>query len=190
MTCPMEWCTEPPDGLTAETTDDELLALACSEQQKMLARWPDATDEDGTMLEILDGWREKLRDDKLLPPTDGYWSYEQGVIVSYHRGQPHNSLGPAKIYDCGDKVWYINGLVHRADGPAVELNIGTKYWRIEGILHRLDGPAIEYYTGETLWYVTGHQCSKEDFPTAVISFLLGIENDKAKTILETISNYD
>lgn len=180
----MEWCTEPPDGLTAETTDDELLTLACSEQQKMLARWPDATDEDGTMLEILDGWRNKLRDDKLLPPTDGYWSYEQEGIVSYRRGQPHNSLGPAKIYDCGDKVWYINGLAHRVDGPAVEMNNGTKFWRINGKLHRLDGPAVEYFTGEKLWYVDGRQYSEKDFPTAIIMFSLNISKESTKIILE------
>jgi len=95
-----------------------------------------------------------------LPPTDGEWDRDDlGKWHSMLNGQTHNSLGPAFIYDDGEKAWLVNGK-----------------------LHRLDGPAVECADGRKKWYVDGRCIHKQDFTSTVISFLLGVDETTAKII--------
>lgn len=100
-----------------------------------------------------------------LPPTDGEWKYNRHASSWYSllNMQVHNSLGPAIIYDRGEIKWWINGKTHRLDGPAEILSNGTKRW-----------------------FVNGRYVPKESFPSAVISFLLGVDREIAKLLEQEI----
>jgi hypothetical protein len=58
-----DWCVEPPKNLTAETTDDELITLANAELFLMNEQGFEPDNSDGTMFEILDGWRDLMRNE-------------------------------------------------------------------------------------------------------------------------------
>ena len=105
----------------------------------------------------------KLKEED-LPQTDGEWEYNR--YTCWHstlNGQTHNSLGPAVIYDNGRKEWCIDGK-----------------------LHRLDGPAVEYANGFKARYVDGKRILEQDFSSAVISFLLGVDRKIAELIEQEI----
>ena len=102
---------------------------------------------------------------KNLPPTDGKWVYDQHVRCWHSElsGQLHNSLGPAYVSDFGLKIWFIDGLRHRLDGPAVERSDSSKEW-----------------------WVNGQGVFEQDFPSAVISFLLDIDKKSAQIIVDAL----
>jgi len=107
-----------------------------------------------------------ILDEKDLPMTDGKWKKLLGLPeawVSYLDGQRHNSLGPAMINVLGLKAWYINGK-----------------------RHRLDGPATEYADGHKELWVNDVRVFRKDFPSAVISFLLGVDKETAKIVEQEI----
>lgn len=87
----------------------------------------------------------------------------------------------------------IRGELHRLDGPAVEQTNGQKEWWVDGELHRLDGPAIEYVSGLKEWCISGEYVSKQDFNSAVISFLLNCDKKNAlvlRNIIQTHREHD
>lgn len=101
-----------------------------------------------------------------LPPTDGEWEYDGLYNLRWHstlNGEMHNSLGPAAVYDSGLKQWWVNGQRHRLDGPAAEWADGTKFWVVDG-----------------------QKVSEQDFPNAVISFLLGVDREIAELVEQEI----
>jgi hypothetical protein len=107
---------------------------------------------------------------------------EYGTTRWYNKqGQLHRLDGPAVILDSGQKEWYVNDLRHREDGPAIEYPEGSKEWWLNGKRHRLDGPAVEWSDG---WFINGVQYSKENFPQAIIMYLLGSNKETAEIILE------
>lgn len=140
--------------------------------------------------------------------TDGAWERRVGYYASVDScGKYHNSFGPAAIYDDGSKHWWFNGKLHRLDGPAVEEASGYKEWHANGQLHRLDGAAVIYPIGHYEWWLNGKlhrldgaavirsdgskewwvddvRVTKQDFPAAVISFLLQCDKKTAMLVEE------
>jgi hypothetical protein len=105
------------------------------------------------------------------------------------QGQLHREDGPAyERYD-GYKEWWINGLRHRLNGSAIEWSDGRKEWWVNGNRHRLDGPAVEWRNGSKSWWVDGQRYSKNNFPKAVVMFLLNCDEETATIILELITNF-
>jgi hypothetical protein len=98
------------------------------------------------------------------------------------KGQLHRLDGPAVVIN-RNYEWWINGQRHRIDGPAVEYANGHKEWLIHGKLHRLDGPAYESADGTKFWWVDDEHYSENDFPKAVVMFLLNVNEETAKLIL-------
>jgi hypothetical protein len=112
------------------------------------------------------------------------------------KGLLHREDGPALEYAVGNKswfvgkrpryIWYVNGQLHRLDGPAVEWNDGSKEWYVNGKRHRLDGPAEDWREHRKVWWINGKECSEQDFPIAVIQFLLYCDRTTAKIILKLL----
>jgi hypothetical protein len=104
------------------------------------------------------------------------------------KGQFHREDGPAIEYKDGSKAWWINGYLHREDGPAYEGSDGYKEWCINGKSHRLDGPAVRRSDGRKAWWINGEQCSEQNFPIALIQFLLNCNEKTAQLILELFND--
>jgi len=101
-----------------------------------------------------------------LPPTDGEWLLGVSGWFSMFNGRLHNSLGPAIIiYDDSSKQWWVDGKIHH-----------------------LDGHAVEHPDGSKEWWVNCKRVSEQDFPSAVISFLLGVEKEFAKILEKEMKN--
>jgi hypothetical protein len=89
-------------------------------------------------------------------------------------------------YADGSKEWHANGVRHRLDGPAVVWPTGTKSWYVNGQLHRLDGPAFEWSDGVNSWYIDGKRYSEQEFPKAVVMFLLNCNEETVDVVLELL----
>lgn len=107
----------------------------------------------------------KLKEKDLLP-TDGEWEYD--------------NIGAG---------WYseLNKKLHNSLGPAFLAN-DYKEWWINNNLHRLDGPAVERLDGAKQWWVNGNCVSEQDFPSIVISFLLGVDKKQQNLLNVKLNN--
>lgn len=84
----------------------------------------------------------------------------------------------------GTKRWRNNnGQYHREDGPAIEWADGAKEWWVNDRRHRLDGPAYVGPGGSSAWWVNDTFIEKDNFPKAVVMFLLNVNEETAKLIL-------
>ena len=118
--------------------------------------------------------------------------YDNGEIQWWVDGKLHRLDGPAIEQTNGQKEWWVDGELHRSNGPAIERNDYRK-WYVNGKLHRLDGPAIEYVSGLKEWCISGEYVSKQDFNSAVISFLLNCDKKNAlvlRNIIQTHREHD
>lgn len=80
------------------------------------------------------------------------------------------------------------GLLHRLDGPAAVRPDGWNQWFVHGVRHRLDGPAVIRKDGSKEWWVDGQKVKAQNFPIAVIKFLLKCDKLFAKLLFETLKD--
>lgn len=113
------------------------------------------------------------------------------MIEDYHYdecGLLHRLDGPAAVRPDGWNQWFVHGVRHREDGPASEHKNGAKDWRVNGKRHRLDGPAVIRKDGSKEWWVDGQKVKAQNFPIAVIKFLLKCDKLFAKLLFETLKD--
>ena len=63
----------------------------------------------------------------------GFLADSQCIQWWFLKGEDHRSVGPAVIWNDGDKYWKYKGLFHRTNGTAIEISEESPlYWCIQG----------------------------------------------------------
>lgn len=108
-----------------------------------------------------------MKNGKIVEIKDG-----KKHVFYYKDDLLHREKGPAAVYYNGTKTWYKEGKKHRVGAPASLWNNGNIEWFFEGLRHCETGPALIYSGRKEEYYIMGVQYSKEDYPIAIMKWLL------------------